>query len=74
MLASVSGCSCPNTLVLVSLTYTPNSSASFQRPWCQYVAARLAMLVSVEGCSCPNTLVLISVTCRSKSSASFQRP
>ncbi|KAH8784749.1 hypothetical protein BGZ57DRAFT_852087 [Hyaloscypha finlandica] len=32
----MSGCSCPNTLVIVSLTCTPNSSASFQRPWCWY--------------------------------------
>jgi len=34
----MSGCSCPNTLVIVSLTCTPNSSASFQRPWCRYVS------------------------------------
>ncbi|KAL0929483.1 uncharacterized protein CTRU02_215649 [Colletotrichum truncatum] len=51
MLVSVSGCSSPSTLFLVSITRTSSSSASFNRPWFLYVDARLAMLVSVSGCS-----------------------
>src|SRR5947199_260744 len=59
MLVSVSGCSAPSTLFLVSITCTNSSSASFHRPWFLNVDARLAMLVSVEGCSAPNALFLV---------------
>ena len=74
MLVSVSGCSSPSTLFLVSITYASSDSASFHQPWFAYVDARLPMLVSVEGCSSPSTLEQISSSSACNSSASFHRP
>ncbi|XTI91044.1 hypothetical protein V2W45_1413208 [Cenococcum geophilum] len=74
MLSSVSRCSSPSTLFLISITCKSSSSASFNRPWLSYTNARLAMLISVEGCSFPRTLFFVSITCTPSSSASFHRP
>ena len=73
MLVSVSRCSSPSTLFLVSITCTCSSSASFYRSWFLDVDARIAILISVEGCSIPNTLLLVSIICTSSSSVSFHR-
>ena len=62
MLVSVSGCSSPSTLLYLSITCALSDSASFYRPWFQYINARLDMLVSVSGCSSPSTLFLVSIT------------
>jgi hypothetical protein len=74
MLVSVSGCSSPSTLFVVSITCTNSFSASFHRPWFEYVNARLAMLLSVPGCSSPSTLFVVSTTCTCSFSASLYRP
>ncbi|CAI6226574.1 unnamed protein product [Periconia digitata] len=74
MLVSVSGCSSPSTLFLVSNTCISSSSASFHRPWLLYVIARFPMVVSVSGCASPSTFFLAAITCNPSSSASFHRP
>ncbi|KAK4107292.1 hypothetical protein N656DRAFT_783248, partial [Canariomyces notabilis] len=45
ILISVSGCSSPSNLELVSITGRNSNSASFYRPWFRYIDARLPMLV-----------------------------
>ena len=51
MLFKESGCSWPNTLKFVPMTFTSNSSASVYRPWSEYMHARVAMLFNVSGYS-----------------------
>ena len=54
-------------------TSTSSSSASFHRPWLQYVNARLAVLVKVLGCPWESTLKFpFKFACSSL--ASFHRP
>ena len=65
MLLSVSGCSSPSTLFLVSITCTSISSASFQRPWFQYVEAQIGHAGQREGCSSPKTAFWRSHICLS---------
>ena len=74
MLAKVSGCSWPSTLLLASMIHTSSSSASFHRPWFEYVDARLSMMVKESGWSCPSIFLLVSVACTSSPSASLHRP
>src|SRR5882672_10763574 len=69
-----SGCSSSRTRFLVSITSPFSSSASCNRPWLWYVAARLDMPMSESGCSSPSTRFLVSITSTSSSSASFHRP
>src|SRR5450432_103039 len=70
MLVSVEGCSCPNTLKIVSITCTSRSSASFHRPPRLYTKPTIAMLLSVFTWSRPNDLFLAFIDFTEKFSAS----
>src|ERR1700761_3377612 len=69
MLLTVDGCSSRSARSVVPITLIPSSSASFHRPSCRYVKARLSMLISVDRHFSPSTRLHVSITITSSSFA-----
>ena len=74
MLVRVDGCSAPNSLFMMTMTWTSSCSASLHLPWLWYVLARFPMLLRVDGCSAPSSLFIMSKIWTPSCSASFHLP
>ena len=74
MVWSVSGCSSPRILRLISNVSSSNFAASALRPWSTYAVAKACLAWSVSGCSSPKILVVFSNTSFRRLNASARWP
>ena len=74
MLVSVEGCSSPNTLFLVSITYTSSSSASVHRPASFTASPTTAIPLNVSIYSLLSGFFLTSINPTNNFSASLRLP